>query len=399
MNKQKSDGAIATRSVHNARDPSIQNGMVNTPVYHASTIIHDTVNDLENAKLNINTKDALIYGRLGTPTTFAFENSVADLEGGYGALAVSSGLAAITTAIMAFVRSGDHILVANSVYYPTRHFCDYSLQRVGVDVTYYDPSIGDSISTLFQENTRLIFMESPGSNTFIVQDVPAIAEVAAASNIVTILDNSWASPIFFRPLEHGVNVCVVAATKYLSGHSDTMLGVIIADESHYPAVRNCRDEYGQCVGPDDLYLGLRGIRTLATRMQQHDRSGRAIAQWLSQQPGVLRVLHPALPDSIGHEIWKRDFDGASGLFGFELESRSRDAAVSMLEGMRYFAMGFSWGGFESLLIPVDSSGGRKSVDWSSDRRLFRIHVGLEDVSDLIADLESGLQRYFDCNSI
>ena len=390
---QRRQPAFETRLVHTGRHPQQHGGTVNTPVYRASTIVHASLHELEQARQNRATKDALVYGRLGTPTTFALENALAELEGGYGGVAVSTGLAAITTALLAFVETGDHLLMVDTVYGPTRRFCDQALSRLGVEVTYYDPlATTDELAALLRPNSRCIYLESPGSQTFEVQDVSSITALAKAHNLITLLDNSWATPYFFRPLEHGVNVSICAATKYITGHSDAMLGMVISDQAHYPAVRNARDLYGHSAAPDDVYLGLRGLRTLGVRMPQHYRQGLAVAHWLQQHPRVKRVLHPALPDCPGHAFWQRDFSGAAGLFSFALQPRDRQALAALLDHMALFSMGFSWGGFESLILPLEP-GHRTATEWPSGHQLFRLHIGLEHTDDLIADLAAGIERY------
>ena len=387
MKKPKPDTLI----VNAGRDPAANHGVVNPPVYRASTIVHRTVAELHEAqKRRDPTKTR--YGRYGTPTTFALEQAVAELEGGHQSIAVASGVAAIASVLMAFVKSGDHVLMVDSVYGPSRRFCDSVLARFGVATTYYDPRIGAGISRLIQPNTRLVFLESPGSLTFEMQDVPAITAAARKAGAMTALDNTWATPLYFRPLAHGVDVSIMSATKYIGGHSDLMMGIITTTEPAFARVRRAVDDFGGCAGPDDCYLALRGFRTLSVRLARHQENGLALARWLKARPEVARVLHPALPDDPNHALWKRDCAGASGLFGFELKPVPEHAVAAMLDGMELFGMGYSWGGFESLILPVDPRPMRTAVPWTAPGPLIRVHAGLEDPADLTADLERGFAR-------
>lgn len=389
---------IETRTIHNGRDPGVQGGMVNPPVYHGSTVIYSTLEDLERSRFEHELKDKVVYGRLGNLSTFAFENAVADLENGYGCISVSSGMAAVTTTILAFVGSGDHLLMVDTAYGPTRAFCDHYLSRIGVEVTYYDPMLGVEIERLINANTKLIFMESPGSLTFEVQDVPAIVSIAKQHGVATALDNSWATPLFYRPLDIGVNVSVTAGTKYIAGHSDAMLGLIAADEDSFYIVKKCRDLLGQSLAPDDVYLGARGLRTLTVRVKQHEQHALELAKWLQSHSEVLEVIHPALEGCPGHSVWKRDFTGSTGLFSFILKPRPRQALANMLDHIELFSMGFSWGGYESLIVPQDPSRSRTATIWNKQGQLIRVHTGLENIDDLIADMEAGLARYAAPNS-
>ncbi|MGR3914010.1 MAG: cystathionine beta-lyase [Gammaproteobacteria bacterium] len=365
--------------------------LLSQPICRGSSVVYSSLREFERGKQDYYVKDALVYGRLGTPTTFALEDWIAEKENAFGGLAVSSGLAAVTTALLAFAGAGEHVLVADTVYAPTRKFCDGLLRRGGVETTYYDPCIGAGIARLLRDNTRCIYMESPGSLTFEVQDARAIAAAAQRKNITTILDNTWAGAHFYRPLEHGVNVSVISATKYIGGHSDAMLGLIAADEKHYGALRKCRTDLGNCVSPDDAYLCLRGAKTLRARMTQHRESALALAEWLHARADVSRVLHPAYPACPGHEYWKRDFSGSSSLFAFEIEARGHAALAAFLDGLDYFSLGLSWGGCDSLIVPAQPL--RTAAPWKSDAQLIRLHAGLEEVDDLKRDLERGLRRY------
>ncbi len=379
-----------TLLTHAGRSPEANHGAVNPPVYHASTILHQTVADLEAAQKN--RYNQVTYGRFGTPTSYAFEEAVAAVEGGHRAVAFCSGSAACFAAILAFVKAGDHVLMVDSVYGPVRAFARGFLQRFGVATTFYDPLIGAGIADLVQPNTRLIYLESPGSQTFEIQDVPAIVAVAQQRGIATVLDNTWAAPMFFKPLALGVDVSAISATKYIVGHSDAMMGIAVCTEQSFMPVREAATLLGNHAAPDDCYLALRGLRTAGVRMKQHEAQGLALAAWLKARPEVERVLHPALPDCPGHPLWKRDFSGASGLFSIVLRRDFSKAAVdAMLDGMELFGMGASWGGFESLILPVHPERLRTAVRWESGP-VIRLHAGLEDLDDLIGDLERGFAR-------
>lgn len=381
--------------IHNGRNPPTQGGMINAPIYRGSTVVYPTLADLDQSRFDHGLKDKVVYGRLGNQSTFAFENAVADLENGYGCVSTSSGMSAVTTTILAFAGCGDHILMVDNVYGPTRAFCADYLCRIGVKVTFYDPMLGSEIEDLVEDNTTLIFMESPGSMTFEVQDVPSIVSVAKRHGITTALDNSWATPLFFRPLDLGVNVSVIAATKYIAGHSDAMIGLISADKDNFYTVKKCRDLLGQCLAPDDVYLGSRGLRTLSVRVRQHQQHALKLANWLTGHKDVLEVIHPALENCPGHTNWKRDFTGSTGLFSFILRPKPRAALASMLDEMQLFSMGYSWGGYESLIVPQEPSSSRSATKWEKEGQLIRVHVGLENIDDLIADIEAGLERYAD----
>lgn len=376
----------ATKLVTVGRDPAANHGIVNPPVYHASTIL------FRSAEAFRNRDQEYVYGRRGTPTSTALETAVAEIEGGHACCLTSSGLAAICTALMAFTRPGDHVLIADTVYRPTRNFADTMLARIGVTVEYYDPLIGAGIADLLRDETTVVFTESPGSQTFEVQDLPAIAGAAHAGGAVVITDNTWASPFYFDPFAHGVDVSVQAATKYIVGHSDVMMGTITASEEHWPTLRETHLLLGQCAGPDDIYLALRGLRTLGVRLRQHMETGIALATWLEQRPEVAEVMHPALPSHPGHDLWRRDFGGASGLFSIRLKSTDRAAVDAMIDGLALFGIGASWGGFESLVLPFDPASYRSATPWTKQGHCVRIHAGLEDVGDLKADLEKGFER-------
>jgi len=380
-----------TKLVTAGRNPEKQLGAVNTPVYHASTILFPSVAALQDAWQGKG--DWLLYGRRGTPTTFGLQEALAELEGGYECRLAPSGLAAITTALLAYLEAGDHLLMVDSVYGPTRSLCDGMLKRLGVETTYYDPLVGSGISALMQPNTKVVFTESPGSVTFEVQDIPAIASAAHAGGALCIMDNTWATPLYFKPFSHGVDVSVHAGTKYIVGHSDAMLGTITTTEAAWPRLKEAHDLLGQCAGPDDVYLGQRGLRTMGVRLRQQQETGLSIARWLGDRPEVERVLHPALPNDPGHALWKRDFTGASGLFGAVLKPCSQDAVTALVDHLEFYGLGYSWGGYESLIMFYDPTKMRTATTWDALGPTIRIHAGLEDPDDLIADLERGFERF------
>jgi cystathionine beta-lyase len=378
--------APATKVVHSGRAPHDNFGFVNPPVYRGSTVLFPTAEKLWKRD------QPYTYGRSSTPTVKSLEEAIAEVEGGAATALTASGYQAVSTAILAFVKSGDHILMVDSVYQPTRKFCDYMLAKLGVETTYYDPLIGAGIAGLIRPNTRIIFTESPGSQTFEVQDIPAIASVARERELWLLMDNTWASPLYFRPFDHGVDVSIQAATKYIVGHADAMLGAITSNTRAAKHVALAKEQLGVCPGSEETYLGMRGLRTLATRLAQHQRSGLEIARWLEGRPEVARVLHPALPSHPQHALWKRDFLGATGLFSIVLKPASDKAVAAMLDGLQLFGMGFSWGGYESLIIPFDPKPYRTATKWAAEGPALRLHVGLEDVDDLRADLEAGFER-------
>ncbi len=375
----------ATHLVVGGRDPAANQGFVNPPVHHVSTVLYPSAADYRarNARY--------VYGRRGTPTSEALETALKELEGPAcaGVALMPSGLAAITTALLSVAGAGDHILVTDSVYQPTRKFCDGLLARCGVTTTYYDPMIGADIAALIRPDTRAVFVEAPGSLSFEVQDVPAIAAAAHARGATVLMDNTWATPLYFRAFDKGVDLSIQAATKYIGGHSDLMLGTVSANAATWERLRATAWALGLCVGPDDIYLGIRGLRTLGVRLARHQQSGLRVARWLEQRPEVTRVLHPALAGCPGHSVWRRDFSGASGLFSFVLKPVSETAVNAFLDELELFGMGASWGGFESLAIPFDCAGIRTATSWAPGGPAVRIHIGLEDVDDLIGDLERG----------
>ncbi len=375
----------ATRLVTGGRDSQSNHGFVNPPVYHASTVLYPTAED------QVAHRSRYQYGRRGTPTSEALENAIADLEGQScaGVALLPSGLAAVSTALLAVISAGDHILVSDSVYRPTRTFCDSVLKRLGVETSYYDPLLGADIAKLFKPNTRAVFVEAPGSQSFEMQDIPAIAEVTHAKNALVLMDNTWATPLYFRAFDKGVDLSIQAGTKYIGGHSDIMFGTVSANAAAWPQLKATFGNMGLCAGPDDIYLALRGLRTLGVRLARHQESALHIARWLGKRPEVLRVLHPGLESDPGHAIWRRDFSGASGLFSIVLKPAPERAVYAFMNALTLFGMGFSWGGFESLVILFDCAEYRTATKWSPGGATLRFHIGLEDVGDLITDLETG----------
>jgi len=390
MNSSQRPGAqhpqqAQTRLVTAGRDTKAQKGFVNPPVFHGSTVLYPTAEDLHAHRSEFQ------YGRHGTPTTRALQDVLMALEGPQcaGVGLAPSGLAAISTALLAVARAGDHILVCDNAYRPTRNFCNGMLARYGVETTYFDPLIGTGIEALFKPNTRAVLVETPGSQSFEMADVPAIAAIAHARGALMIDDNTWATPLYHRSLELGVDVSMQAGTKYIGGHSDIMFGTISANAAAWPIIAETIRLLGVCAGPDDVYLALRGMRTLSVRLAQHYRSGLEMARWLAQRAEVQRVLHPALESDPGHAIWKRDFAGASGLFSVVLQPKPQKAVDAMLDSLRLFGMGYSWGGFESLAIPFDCGEYRTATQWAPGGPTLRLHIGLENVEDLKADLDRG----------
>ena len=384
----------ATRLVQGGRrpewtgDPRLGGGIANPPVWRASTILYDTVADLK-ARGHA-THDKLYYGRRGTPTVWALADALTAMEpGAAGTLLYPSGVAANSAGLLALLSPGDHLLMVDSAYEPTRAFCDGMLARLGVTTTYYDPLVGAAIAELIRPETRLIFLESPGSLTFEVQDVPAITGVARARGVLTMIDNTWATPLLFPALAHGVDVAMMSLTKYVGGHSDAMMGSLTATRAVWPKLRSAAYQLGQAVSPDDCALMLRGLRTLDVRMQRHGENGLVVANWLAARGEVGRVLHPALAGDGGHAIWARDFSGPSGLFGFTLKGADEGARTRFIDALTQFGIGFSWGGYESLVVPADPAGIRTATRWTDPDPLVRLSIGLEDPADLIADLERG----------
>ena len=374
-----------TRLVTSGRDTKAQKGFVNPPVFHGSTVLYPTAEDLHAHR------GEFTYGRHGTPTTRAFQDTLMTLEGpqSAGVGIVPSGLSAISTTLLSVLKAGDHLLVADNIYRPSRNFCNGMLTRFGIETTYFDPLIGAGIEKLFKPNTRAVLVEAPGSQSFEMPDIRAIADVAHARDTLVIDDNTWATPLYHRSLDQGVDISMQAATKYIGGHSDIMFGTISANAKTWPQIAEGIRLLGVCAGPDDVFLALRGLRTLSVRLAQHHRSGLDMAHWLAARPEVARVLHPGLETDPGHALWKRDFTGASGLFSIVLKPAPQSAVDTMLNTLKLFGMGFSWGGFESLAIPFDCDAYRTATKWAPGGPTLRLHIGLESVDDLKADLDRG----------
>jgi cystathionine beta-lyase len=384
-NPQKAETTLVTAG----RDTKAQKGFVNPPVVHGSTVLYPTAEDLHAHRGEYQ------YGRRGTPTTKALQEALMALEGPQcaGVGIAPSGLSAITTTLLAVLKAGDHLLVCDNAYRPTRNFCDGLLAGYGVETTYFDPLIGAGVAELFKPNTKAILLEAPGSQSFEMPDIPAIAAVAHGRGALVIDDNTWATALFHRSLDQGVDISMQAATKYIGGHSDIMFGTISANAKAWPPIAETIRLLGVCAGPDDVFLALRGLRTLAVRLAQHYRSGLEMARWLATRPEVVRVLHPALESDPGHTIWKRDFTGASGLFSIVLKPAPQKAVDALLDAVTLFGMGFSWGGFESLVIPFDCAPYRSATKWAPGGPTLRLHIGLENVEDLKSDLERGFEAF------
>ena len=380
----KEDTVIVT----SGRSPEDHNGAVNVPVYRVSTITHPTVAELEAATKAGNFSNR--YGRVGTPTTEAFEAAVSALEGGFNTVSMSSGLSALTSSLLAFLSTGDHVLITDSVYGPVRRFATSHLQRLGIEVTFYDPLIGGDIASLIQDNTKVVFVEAPGSLTFDMQDIPAISAAAHAAGALVFMDNTWGTPVYCKPFDLGVDISIHACTKYICGHSDAMLGcATAANEELYIQLKTFCVHQGVCAGTEELFLGLRGLRTISVRLERHMKTGIELASWLAARDEVERVLHPALPGDPGHALWKRDFKGSCGLFGLILKDVRKQAVDAMLDSLSLYGMGASWGGFESLILPTNPGAYRTASKWEAVGPSLRIHAGLEDIDDLKADLERG----------
>ena len=380
--------SLKTRSrlVHLGREREHSQAFVNVPPYRGSTVLYPDVATLKSRA------QRYTYGTHGTPTTDALSSAWSDVSGAAGTVLVPSGLAAIVVALMAALSAGDHLLMTDSAYAPARAFADATLKRMGIETTYYDPCIGAGIEALMRPNTRAVFTESPGSQSLEIQDVPVIAEVAHARGACVIMDNTWATPLLFSPHVHGVDMAVEAGTKYLSGHSDLLLGLVSANETWFERLRRSVDLMAIPPGPEDVFLALRGLRTMELRLREAERQGLALARWLETRPEVLRVIHPALPDHPGHALWRRDFSGSSGLFSVVLKPASEAAVAALLDGLELFGLGFSWAGYESLAIPFDCTSYRTATRWAPGGPTLRFSVGLEDIEDLKADLDRGFTR-------
>ena len=384
---KKNSFGTSTQFTRLGRDPETQHGFVNAPIYRGSTVIFKTMDDLENLR------HKYVYGTYGTPTIEHLENAWSEISGAAGTVISPSGLGAIALALMTTLKSGDHLLMPDSVYRPTRAFCKNLLEKFGVKITYYDPLVAEGIVDFIQANTSTIFLESPGSQSFEVQNVPVITKIAKSRNIKTIIDNTWATPVFFRAHEHGCDLSVEAGTKYLGGHSDLLMGLVTANAETWPALRMTYDCMHMLPGAEDCFLALRGLRTMHLRLVEAERRGLEMARWMSEQPEVKTVLHPALESCPGHDIWKRDFKGSTGLFSVILQPGfTKQALAAMLDNMSIFGMGFSWGGFESLIISFDCSEYRTVTQWAPGGLALRLQIGLEDMGDLKKDIRLGLDR-------
>jgi len=382
---------LGTRLAQRGRRARSAPGTVNLPVARASTVTFESLAHMEEAQRRFDADEAVpTYGIVNMPLRAAFEELMVELEGGHRAVTLPSGLAAVAVAILACAKAGDHVLVTDSAYGPTRRFCARTLARFGVETTFYDPRIGAGIEALFRPETRVVYLESPGSLTFEVQDFPAIASLAHSRGAAVIHDNTWATGMFFRSFDHGADLVVQAATKYPAGHSDVLIGSVVANEAWWPRLRDASRDLGQTASPDDVFLAVRGMRTLATRLARHEASALQVARALQSHPAVKRVLHPALPDDPGHALWKRDFLGSSGLFALELAPASGAQVARFVEGLECFAIGYSWGGYESLVVPANLRGARSVRPWEGGP-LIRLQIGLEDPGDLLADLDRALE--------
>ena len=382
---------LDTQLVELGRNPLRDSGSVNPPVHRTSTVIFQSFDEMvayEEGRIQHRG-----YGRNGSPTTEGLEEALAALEGADHALITSSGLAAITLTLLAFLKAGDHALFPDSLYGSARQFVNAELQRIGIDVEFYDPTLGTGIAQLLKPTTRMVYVESPGSLTFEMQDVPAIATIAKAHGAIVVADNTWATPLYQRPFEMGVDISIHSATKYIGGHSDLVMGAIMFRKEHYKRLKQAHRNLGAVASGDNAYLALRGLRTIAVRLKRHQAHGLEVAQWLATVPEVARVLYPALPSDPGHALWKRDMTGATGLFAVELKGTPSQAALSaMLDGLNHFGMGYSWGGYESLVTAYKPAQQRTATKWEKDTVLLRLHIGLEDPADLIADLTKGFAR-------
>lgn len=389
QSKNKNQNNIShtnTRLVHVGRDNEASKGFVNPPLYKGSTVLFPTVQSMKDGGYGY------WYGRKGSPTYDALEGALNELEAADDSILTPSGLSAITTALLGLLKQGDHVLVTDSVYQPTRNFCDTTLRQMGVETSYYDPRVGAGIAGLIKDNTRVIFLESPGSQSFEIQDVPAIVAAAQPKNITTVIDNTWATPLFYQPLTKGVDVSIHSGTKYFIGHADAMIGTVSSNGKAAEAIRKTAYSLGICAGPEDTQLALRGLRTLGVRLKHHESAALELARWLETRDEVETVLHPALASHPDHELFRRDFSGSTGLFTAILKPVSDEALEAMIDGLSLFSMGWSWGGYESLILPFDPRPYRTATSWPFEGPALRFHVGHEDMKDLLDDLSLGFDR-------
>ena len=384
-NKYKND----TKIILSGKSQKSKSSFVNSPIYKGSTVLFKTVEDMNKSMKRKNTQ-TLAYGRFGSPSTFEFEKAIAEIDEGHSAVATSSGTAAIVASLLAVLKTGDHILITDSVYGVTKNLAKGLLNNMGITTTFYKPDIGKEINRLIKKNTKVIFIESPGSLTFEIQNVPMLVEIAKKNNLITIMDNTWATPLFFKPFYNGIDISIQSATKYIVGHSDAMLGIITTNKNYTKCVREAAHNMGSCPSPEDIYLGIRGLKTLSIRLQKHQQSASKVIEWLKTQDVTDTILYPALPDNPGYKIWKRDFLGASGLFGIKLKNTKKSLVNKMLNNLKLFNMGYSWGGYESLILPIQPEKLRETYKWKNNYGTLRIHVGLEDPDDLINDLKDNI---------
>ena len=375
-----------TKNIIAGKRKKLSNGFVNSPIYKGSTVLFNTVEEMQS-KMKKKNSQTLFYGRFGSPATFEFENAIADIDESYTAVATASGTAAIVASLLAVLKTGDHILMTDSAYGVSRNLTKKLLNNMGITTTFYNPNLTNKIKELITNKTKLIFMESPGSLTFEIQNISIIVDIAKKYNLITVIDNTWATSLYLKPMNYGVDISIQSATKYIVGHSDAMLGVITTNKKYAKQIRESAHNLGSCPGPEDIYLGIRGLKTLSIRLKKHQENAMKIIEWLLRQREVNRVLYPALPDNPGYKIWKKDFKGASGLFGVVLENTRKDLIYKMLNNLKLFNMGYSWGGYESLILPVNPEKIRDTYKWNHMDLTLRIHAGLEDPDDLINDLK------------
>ena len=381
MKKIKTD----TKLTLVGKKPFDNYGIVNPPIYRTSTVLFKNTKEL--GKAIANRFNQTYYGRYGTPTTFALEEGIAEIENGYRTIATSSGMSSISITLLSFLSKDDHCLISDCTYYPTKKFAIKILSKFGVRIDFYDPKNLDSLKKRINRKTKLIFMESPSSLTFEIEDISEIIKIAKNKKIITVIDNSWATPLYFSPINHGIDISILAATKYISGHADTMLGLItVKNEKLFLKIKDTAVSLGDCPGPQECYLSLRGLRTLSARLERHRSSALKIARLLENNDKVSKVLHPALPKNTNYQLWSKYFTGSTGLFSFILKEQSKNKVYKMIDNLKLFKLGFSWGGYESLILPVFPKNERKIARWNEKGILLRIHVGLEDIDDLIEDL-------------